>query len=198
MRKTVDIKEIKSNNENPRYIKDEKFNSLVQSIKDFPEMLEKRPLVVDENMIVIGGNMRLKALQKAGIKEVHIDIAKGWSDKQKKEFIIKDNISFGEWDWNVLANDWLPEDLNEWGLDVPNWDEEIKFEEEEDIEEDYSYPNDIEKSHVRMIQLFLNEETEPIFKKYEIKLREKFGTDNVTDTVFESLKELYLQYGKNN
>jgi hypothetical protein len=198
MRKTVDIKEIKSNNENPRYIKDEKFNSLVQSIKDFPEMLEKRPLVVDENMIVIGGNMRLKALQKAGIKEVHIDIAKGWSDKQKKEFIIKDNISFGEWDWNVLANDWLPEDLNEWGLDVPNWDEEIKFEEEEDIEEDYSYPNDIEKSHVRMIQLFMNEETEPIFKKHEIKLREKFGTDNVTDTVFESLKELYLQYGKNN
>ncbi len=198
MRKTVNIKDIKSNKNNPRIISDYKFNNLVKSIKEFPEMLERRPLVVDEDMVVLGGNMRLKALQKAKIKDVPVDIVEGWTEKQKQQFIIKDNISFGEWDWDILGNDWENKDLNEWGLNVPDWDEEIEFEEEEEIDDDYSYPDDVEKSHVRMVQLFMNDQTEPIFKKHEIKLREKYGTDNVTDTVFECLKELYLQYGKNN
>ena len=122
MRKTVKINEIISNKENPRFISDKKFNKLVQSIKDFPQMLEKRPLVVDENMVVLGGNMRLKALQKAGIKEIPIDIAEGWTDEQKKEFIIKDNVGFGEWDWDILANVWDIESLKDWGLDVPSFE----------------------------------------------------------------------------
>ena len=125
MRKTVKINEIISNKENPRFISDKKFNKLVQSIKDFPQMLEKRPLVVDENMVVLGGNMRLKALQKAGIKEIPIDIAEGWTDEQKKEFIIKDNVGFGEWDWDILANVWDIESLKDWGLDVPSFDSDI-------------------------------------------------------------------------
>ena len=125
MRKTVNINEIIANKENPRYISDKKFNKLVQSIKDFPEMLDKRPLVVDEDMVVLGGNMRLRALKKAGIKEIPIDIAIGWTDKQKKEFTIKDNVGFGEWDWNILANEWDTEKLNEWGVDVPSFDNDI-------------------------------------------------------------------------
>jgi len=137
MRKKVNIKEIIPNNENPRYISDKKFDKLVQSIKDFPEMLDKRPLVVDEDMIVLGGNMRLKALQKAGIKEIPIDIAEGWTDEQKKEFIIKDNVGFGEWDFDILANEWDTEKLNEWGLD---FDFKIEPEAEED---DYNEPDDL-------------------------------------------------------
>ena len=125
MRKKVNIKEIVANKENPRYISDKKFNKLVQSIKDFPEMLDKRPLIVDEDMVVLGGNMRLKALQKAGIKEIPIDIAEGWTDEQKKEFIIKDNVGFGEWDWDILANVWDIESLKDWGLDVPSFDSDI-------------------------------------------------------------------------
>ena len=137
MRKKVNIKEIVANKENPRYISDKKFNKLVQSIKDFPEMLDKRPLIVDEDMVVLGGNMRLKALQKAGIKEIPIDIAVGWTDEQKNEFIIKDNVGFGEWDFDILANEWDIDKLNEWGLD---FDFKIETEVEED---DYVEPDDI-------------------------------------------------------
>ena len=95
MRKKVNIKEIIPNNENPRTISKKNFNKLVKSIKDFPQMLDKRPLVVDEDMVVLGGNMRLKALQKAGVQEVLIDVAEGWTEEQKKEFIVKDNVCFG-------------------------------------------------------------------------------------------------------
>lgn len=137
MRKTVNINEIIPNKENPRFISDKNFNKLVQSIKDFPQMLEKRPLVVDEDMIVLGGNMRLRALKKAGIKEIPIDIAEGWTDEQKKEFIIKDNVGFGEWDFDILANEWDTEKLNEWGLD---FDFKIEPEAEED---DYNEPDDL-------------------------------------------------------
>lgn len=120
----VDINLIKENKENPRYITDNKFKKLIKSIQDFPEMLEKRPIVVDENMIVLGGNMRLKACKEAGIKNVFISVAKGWSEEKKKEFIIKDNVGFGVWDWDLLANEWITSKLDEWGLDVPDYLEE--------------------------------------------------------------------------
>jgi len=115
----VKIDKVKENSSNPRFIKDHKFRKLVKSIKDFPEMLEKRPIVVDEDYVVLGGNMRLKACKEAGLSEVSIDIAKGWTEQQKQEFIIKDNSSFGEWDWDTLANEWDTEKLEEWGLDLP-------------------------------------------------------------------------------
>jgi len=118
----VKINEIKPNQNNPRLIKDYKFKKLVDSIKEFPEMLEKRPIVVDEDMIVLGGNMRLKACQEAGLKEVDILIAKGWTEQQKQEFIIKDNVGFGEWDWDILANDWDNLLLEKWGLDGVKFD----------------------------------------------------------------------------
>ena len=124
----VAISKIKSNPDNPRIIKDEKFKQLVKSIKDFPQMLELRPIVVDSDMIVLGGNMRLKACLEAGLKEVDILIADQLTEHQKKEFIIKDNVGFGEWDWDILANEWDNELLNEWGLEVPILDLEPNFE----------------------------------------------------------------------
>jgi ParB-like chromosome segregation protein Spo0J len=110
---------IKPNPNNPRIIKDDKFKKLVQSIKDFPQMLELRPIVIDENNIVLGGNMRLKACQELGLKDVPTIFAKDLTEDQKKEFIIKDNVGFGEWNWDDLANDWDETKLVEWGLDLP-------------------------------------------------------------------------------
>jgi DNA modification methylase len=113
------VSQIKPNPNNPRLIKDEKFKKLVQSIKDFPDMLNKRPIVVNKDMIVLGGNMRLKACIEAGMKDVPVIVA-DWSEEQQREFIIKDNVSGGEWDWDILANEWDAEQLTEWGLDVPD------------------------------------------------------------------------------
>ena len=110
---------IKPNPNNPRVIKDDKFKKLVQSIKDFPQMLELRPIVIDENNIVLGGNMRLRACNELGLKDVPTIYAKDLTEEQKKEFIIKDNVGFGEWNWDDLANEWDEELLTEWGLDVP-------------------------------------------------------------------------------
>ena len=115
----VKTKDIIPNTENPRIIKDDKFKKLVQSIKDFPEMLEIRPIVVNNEMMILGGNMRLKAIQEIGLKEVPIIKAENLTEEQQREFLIKDNVGFGEWDWDALANDWNPEELNQWGLDVP-------------------------------------------------------------------------------
>lgn len=144
MKKQIDINKIKENPKNPRYINKDRFNKLVKSIKKFPEMLEKRPLVIDEDNMVLGGNMRLKALKKAGVKKVWIDVAKDWSEEQKKEFIIKDNIGYGEWDYDSLANDWDLETLDDWGLDVPliNDDDEIddpEIEFSEYLDESHNY-----------------------------------------------------------
>jgi ParB-like chromosome segregation protein Spo0J len=113
------ITQIKSNPNNPRLIKDHKFKQLVKSIQDFPQMLELRPIVIDENNMVLGGNMRLKACLEAGLTDVPVIHANNLTEAQKKEFIIKDNISFGEHDFDILANEWNIIELDEWGLDIP-------------------------------------------------------------------------------
>ena len=118
MKQNFKISEIKLNPNNPRLIKDDKFKKLVQSIKDFPEMLDIRPIVVNQDMIILGGNMRFKACKEAGLKEVPIIIT-DLTEAQQREFLIKDNTSGGEWDWEVLANEWDSEQLEEWGLDLP-------------------------------------------------------------------------------
>lgn len=118
----VKISQIKANPENPRVIKDEQFEKLVKSITEFPQMLEIRPLVVDEDLMILGGNMRLRAAQKAGLKELPVIKASELSEEQKQRFIIADNLSFGEWDWDKLANEWDAENLADWGLDVPGFD----------------------------------------------------------------------------
>ena len=123
----VKLSEIKINPNNPRLIKDDKFKKLVQSVKDFPEMLEIRPIVVNADMVVLGGNMRLKACKEAGIKEVPIIIADNLTEEQQREFLIKDNTSGGEWDWEVLTNEWSGEELEAWGLDIPAFAPEIDY-----------------------------------------------------------------------
>jgi ParB-like chromosome segregation protein Spo0J len=117
----VKLSEVKVNPNNPRLIKDDKFKKLVQSIKDFPEMLNIRPIVVNQDMIILGGNMRYKACKEAGLKEVPIIIA-DLTEEQQREFLIKDNTSGGEWDWDILANEWDVEQLEAWGLDIPTFD----------------------------------------------------------------------------
>ena len=127
----VAISEVKVNPNNPRLIKDDKFKKLVQSVKDFPEMLDIRPIVVNADMVVLGGNMRLKACKEAGLKEVPIIMADKLTEDQQREFLIKDNVSGGEWDWDILANEWEVEQLDAWGLDVPI-NLEVELEAEED------------------------------------------------------------------
>jgi ParB-like chromosome segregation protein Spo0J len=112
----VKINAIKTNPKNPRLIKDDKFKKLVKSIQEFPQMLELRPIVVDENNIILGGNMRYKACIEAGLKEIFILKAEDLTEQQKDEFIVKDNVGFGEWDWDILANEWDTDKLQDWGL----------------------------------------------------------------------------------
>jgi hypothetical protein len=133
---TIPINKIKSNPNNPRVIKDDKFKKLVQSLKDLPEMAEVRPIVVNQDMIVLGGNMRLKAMKEAGWKEAPVAIV-DWDEDKQRQFIIKDNVGFGEWDWDMLANEWDSESLGEWGLDVWKNQPEVDYSilDEEDISE---------------------------------------------------------------
>ena len=133
----VDIRQVRSNPDNPRFIKGDKFEKLVKSIREFPQMLELRPIVVNKDMIVLGGNMRLKACEEAGIEQVPIIFADNLTEEQQKEFIIKDNSSFGEWDWDLLANEWDTEQLIDWGMDIPDdWAvDEVLEAKEDDFEE---------------------------------------------------------------
>jgi ParB-like chromosome segregation protein Spo0J len=128
----VKLSEVKVNPNNPRLIKDDKFKKLVQSIKDFPEMLNIRPIVVNKDMIILGGNMRYKACKEAGLKEIPI-IKTDLTEDQQREFLIKDNTSGGEWDWEVLANEWDNEQLEAWGLDLPELKAIDKSEEGDEI-----------------------------------------------------------------
>jgi DNA modification methylase len=134
------ISEVKLNPNNPRLIKDDKFKKLVQSIKDFPEMLSIRPIVVNKDMIILGGNMRFRACKEAGIKEIPVIVTDLPEDKQR-EFLIKDNTSGGEWDWDMLANEWDTDELEAWGLDLPVFDIEDAGTAEED---NYQVPDTIE------------------------------------------------------
>jgi DNA modification methylase len=133
------IKDIKPNPSNPRLIKDDKFKKLVQSIKDFPEMLEMRPIVVNDDNIVLGGNMRLKACHEAGLKVIPVIKASELSEEKQREFIIKDNVGFGEWDWQMLQNDWDTDKLDDWGLDIPS---EFTVAPEAS-EDDYEIPDEV-------------------------------------------------------
>ena len=151
MKKLEKIKNIRVHPDNPRLIKNDKFRKLVKSIKDFPEMLEKRPLIVNKDLICLGGNMRLKAAREAGVKKIWIDVA-DWSEEKQREFIIKDNSGFGEWDWDILANEWDNEKLNEWGLEVP----EIK-ESNEINEQEIEFSEYLDESHNYVLLTFDNE-----------------------------------------
>ena len=174
-RETIAISKVKLNPNNPRLIKDDKFTKLVQSIKDFPEMLNIRPIVVNEDMIILGGNMRFKACKEAGLKEVPIIKASGLSAEKQREFLIKDNVSGGEWDWDMLANEWNEIELGDWGLDIPNWSKGIDAnnmtDDEVDIEEQFD-PIGTMNGKQRVVFLFDGqEEAESYLKSLSVEFK---------------------------
>ena len=155
------INEIKVNPNNPRLIKDVNFKRLVNSVKDFPEMLKLRPIVVNKDMVILGGNMRFKACVEAGIKEVPVIIADNLTEEQENEFLIKDNVSGGEWDWDILANEWNSDQLVEWGLDVWQPTNEINL--DDFFEDDNTEKNEKFKIILEYSEVEYNE----IIKKFE-------------------------------
>ena len=157
---TVKASEVKPNPKNPRLIKDEKFKKLVRSIQEFPDMLNKRPLIVftdvDNKYVVLGGNMRLKAINELKLKEVPIIVADEWTEEQKAEFLIKDNVGFGEWDWDSLANEWDAKKLDDWGLNVPLFNDDMTN------NEDYEGLDQLSK-----LDKFLSAELKRMFLVYD-------------------------------
>ena len=122
--KRIKTHKIVGSKNNPRVIRDHKFEKLKKSISDFPEMLDKRPIICvtrkDKKFEIIGGNMRFRACQDLGYKEVPVLLADDWSEDQIKQFVIKDNVQAGEWDWDMLANEWKSDELNDWGFNDLN------------------------------------------------------------------------------
>ena len=178
--KKVKLELIKLNPNNPRLIKDDKFKKLVQSIVDFPQMLEIRPIVVNTDMIILGGNMRYKACKEAGIKEVPVIIADNLTEEQQKEFLIKDNTSGGEWDWEVLANEWDSEQLEAWGLDLVGFDLDS-----DDLGTDFSLPEGDKAPFQQMTFTLADEQAEQIKNAIadikateEYKYAETMGNEN--------------------
>lgn len=158
----ININDIKKNADNPRVIKDEKYKKLIKSIKEFPKMLEIRPIVVDESMTILGGNMRYEACKEAGMESIPVIHVNCLSDEQKKEFIIKDNVAFGDWDWKALTSDWEVTDLNDWGVNVPMHllENDIK---DDDFEFDENKKTNIEEGdliHIGQHKLYCGSSTE--------------------------------------
>ena len=175
----VKTKDIIPNENNPRILKDDKFKKLVQSIKDFPEMLEIRPIVVNNEMMILGGNMRWKAIQEIGIKEIPIIKAENLTEQQQREFLIKDNVGFGEWDWDALANDWDYKELNDWALDLP------KMLDPEQFGEDFSLADGDKSPFQQMAFTLADEQAAQIQNAIadikltqEYKYSETFGNEN--------------------
>jgi len=175
----VKIDKVKSNPKNPRLIKDDKFKKLVKSIKDFPEMESVRPIVVNKDMIILGGNMRYKAMIECGYKEVNVEVV-DWSEQKQNEFIIKDNVGFGEWEWEMVANEWDVEELDNWGLDLP-----IFTKDSNEFGTDFNLP-DGDKSPFQQMTFTLADEQaiqiknaiEEIKRTEEYKYAETMGNEN--------------------
>ncbi len=175
----IAINKIKLNPNNPRLIKDDKFAKLVQSIKDFPEMLEIRPIVVNDDMIILGGNMRFKACKEAGLKEVSIIKVSGLSAEKQREFLIKDNVSGGEWDWQLLQ-EWDSLELESWGLDVIGFDLDS-----DELGTDFSLPDGDKAPFQQMTFTLADEQAEQIKNAIqdiketeEYKYAETMGNEN--------------------
>jgi hypothetical protein len=155
MIRKVNIKEIKPNDSNPRYITESDFKRLIKSIKDFPEMLEVKPLIVNKNMVVIGGNQRLEALKSLGHFEVQVQQV-NWSVEKQKEFTIKDNTHYGSWDYDALGNNWQYDELQQWGLNVWNPDEDYFDVDDEDEKEIKPSATDDDHSNFEIVLEYEN------------------------------------------
>jgi hypothetical protein len=184
----INIQEVRPNENNPRFIKDYKFKKLVKSIKEFPQMLKLRPIVVNSDMVVLGGNMRLKACKEAGLKEVWVLKADDLTEQQQREFIVKDNVGFGEWDWDILANTFDNVELKEWGLDV--------WQPEEEVSNNTDYTNNSldEKlnrfldAKIKNITIpFENEEFDDVVDRLE-KLLTKYNCEDYRTLIYKILE----------
>jgi len=176
------LSQLKSNPNNPRLIKDDKFKKLVTSLREFPEMMEKRPMVcvtdTDGKLYPLGGNMRLKALKEIGYKEIPdnwVMLADEWSEEKRKEFTIKDNLSMGEWSWDTLANEWDVEELTEWGLDIPNFEKIDKMEDGEEIEIEQSVQIEPPKEYILIMAEPNSEEWEELKSLLKLKMVRRGG-----------------------
>jgi hypothetical protein len=194
----VDINSLVMNPNNPRTIKDDKFKKLVKSIKDFPNMLELRPIVVDENLIVLGGNMRLKACKEAGLKEIWI-VKVHLDERKKKEFVVKDNVNYGNWDYLLLED---TASLEDWGMDLPSWLVDNMEDEDDDFftddfykpyikpeEEQPETPITTSTTSTTYFLLMLENEDWEFVKKVEPTLQKQTGTDNISDAIYKIIME---------
>jgi hypothetical protein len=175
----IPVTDIRPNPSNPRLIKDDKFHKLVQSLKDFPEMAKVRPIVVNQDMVILGGNMRFKAMKEAKWKEIPVEVV-DWDEAKQREFIIKDNVGFGEWDWDDLANNWDAKELDAWGLDLPGFDLNA-----DNLDTDFTLPDGDKSPFQQMTFTLADEQAEQIknaiadIKKTEqYKYAETMGNEN--------------------
>ena len=184
----VHISAVRPSHKNPRLIKDIKFKKLVQSIKDLPDMLKLRPIVVDENNVILGGNMRYKACIEAGLKEIPVIVASDMTKEQQDAFVIKDNVSFGEWDWDILGNEFNTVDLADWGVDV--------WQNEDDISNTTDYSNlDVDSKLERFMEAkiksltipFEADEFEDVVNRLE-NLLEKYDCDDYRVLIYKILE----------
>lgn len=173
--KTIDISKIKINPSNPRKISGEKMDKLVKSIQGFPEMLKIRPIVVNDEMVVLGGNMRLTACKKAGLKEIPYIKAGDLTPEQQREFIIKDNIGFGEWNWELIDMDWDREKLDEWGLDMPQHEQIDKMEDGEVLEIEQSLQIEPPMEYILIMAEPNSEDWEDIKERLKLKMVRRGG-----------------------
>lgn len=189
------VSQLKANPTNPRIIKDDKFNKLVESLRGFPEMMEKRPMVcvtdVDGKMFPLGGNMRLRAIQELGMKDIPdtwVTLADDWTEEKRKEFTIKDNASFGEWNWDDLANEWDADLLSDWGINIPSFaaepDYSILDDEDEDLQ---SQLDDMRDGVKKAIQIEF--EAEHYDEAYQLVKHFRDAGGYVGGMIMEFLKE---------
>lgn len=181
--KLIPIKDIKANPNNPRIIKDDKFAKLVQSLKDLPEMATVRPIVVNGDMVVLGGNMRLKAMKKAGWKEAPVEVV-DWDEDKQRQFIIKDNVGYGDWDWDMIANEWDTKDLQDWGMSVLS-----AFAESEQVVDPKVTSDDIKKSKLLAIAIIAYDDISDLDKITDV-----YNLDAITLT--PEMKESIVNSGK--
>ena len=183
----VKINAIKTNPKNPRLIKDDKFKKLVKSIKEFPQMLELRPIVVDENNIILGGNMRYKACIEAGLKEIYILKAEDLTEQQKDEFIVKDNVGFGEWDWDILANEWDTDKLQDWGLSVWQGDDLSNVNNYEGLDAESKLDKFLSSELKRMFLVYDNDTFENVINWFN-KLQQKHELENHSQVILKLME----------
>ena len=187
----IKVGDIKPNPTNPRTIKKEQLDKLKRSIQGFPEMLYLRPIIINEDMVILGGNMRLKALKELNITEVPYIQVTDLTPEQQQEFIVKDNLNYGDWNWDLISQDWNLDHLNDWGLDIPKWlnDDEAEPEFDEDI--NHKYLHTYINSKVKQIVMFLSaEQYESAIKDME-KIMENEGLESNTEVILYLIEKYY-------